>query len=418
MWDRKRHWRALVVCLLASFTALPAAARAESSGALDTSFGTAGFSTVTYGSKAVAAATIVQPNGDIVTVGEAWEASGQAAMIFTRMTPVGKLDASFGQGGIVIVPVGDASGVDSGAALALEPGGQIVAVGTGQGSRGLEFAAVRLNSDGSLDSTFGSGGVALVPIGYSAIATAVVIQPNGYIVLGGAAASGSHIYFAAARLTPSGSLDATFGTGGVSFLTGQPPGGAWGMVLQSNGRIVLAGTEQPCSGCSSSYMALGLQQNGQLDNSFANNGVFRMNFGGSALGLGAALAPSGDILFTGQAHTSSGGRVATVALSPDGSLDPSFGTDGVSSFAGSGVNAIAVDSSGRIDLAGVGASVVRLNPSGSIDTSFSGGVGFYCNGRGCAANGIAFQPTDGKVVLAGATAVNGTYGILVVRVNP
>jgi uncharacterized delta-60 repeat protein len=417
MRDRTNILRAALAFVIAAVFAVPTTA-AATTGALDTSLGNDGFASVAVGAQAAAAATVVQPNRDIVTAGQTWLGSGQTEIVVTRMTPDGQLDPSFGDGGIATVPIGNASGLDSGAALALQPDGKIVAAGTGQANGKLEFAAVRLDTNGTPDPTFGSNGVALVSIGATAIANAVAIQPNGDVVLGGSAASGRDIYFAAARLTPSGVPDPSFGSNGVAFLTGQPPGAAWGMVLQPSGGIVLAGATGSCTTCQSSYMAMRLTQNGSLDRTFAQNGVFANDFGGNATGLASALAPNGDTLITGIDQTSRGSKVVTVALTPSGALDPSFGSRGVASFAGSGVNAMAVDSSGRIDLAGVGASIVRLEPNGSLDTSFSGGVGFYCNTSSCAANGIALDPTNGYIVLSGATVVNGAYEILVLRVAP
>ncbi len=156
-----------------------------------------------------------------------------------------------------------------------------------------------------------------------------------------------------------------------------------------------------------------------MDTTFAQGGVFTLTPGTDAAGLAAGLASNGDIVISGQADTNSGWQVVTVALTPSGSLDQTFGSSGIAKFAGEGINALTIDSSGRIYLAGVGATIVRLNRNGSIDTTFgSGGVGFYCDSNKCAANGIALQPSQGDILLAGATEIDNTYEILALLVFP
>ncbi len=411
---------ALTIAAIFLVSALPAAA-AGNAGALDTSFGSGGFSTVSVGTKSGAAADVVQPDGSIVTAGQAWLPSGETVMLITRMTPSGHLDPSFGFGGIVTVAINGGAGIDSGAALALQPDGKIVVAGTGRdGKYGpLQFAAVRLNTDGSLDQSFGSGGVAVAPVGTTyAIANAVAIQSNGDIVLGGGAQQGQDVYFAAARMTPNGSLDPSFGSGGTAFLTSQPTGDAWGMVLRADGGIVLAGQQTSCQSCADGYMAARLTPNGQLDPSFGNGGVFTLVPGANAAGLAVGPETNGDTVISGQAQVNGVWNVVTVALTPSGTLDPAFGSGGVAEFPGAGINALVTDTQGQIYLAGVGATIVRLTSNGALDGSFAaGGLGFYCDSKDCAANGIAFQPSTGGVVLAGATEGNGQLEVMVTRAS-
>ncbi len=381
------------------------------SGSRDLSFGNTGFVTVPYGQWGGAAATAVETDGKIVAAGET-RLDGRKEIIVTRMNPDGSLDLSFGLLGITTVDIGGDAAVDSGAAIALEPDGKIVIAGTGRVDKHLTFAAIRLDPNGSLDSTFGSGGIVTVPIGKAAIATAVVVEPSGRIVLGGSTRTSGVLDFAAAALNPDGSLDHGFGSDGVAILRVQ--GGAWGMVAMPDGSFVLGG--QGAYQGTQAYVAVRILADGSLDRAFGHSGTVTLPMGTYAIGQAIALTASGNIVLTGDARTTAGGEIATVELRPNGALAESFGSHGIAVFRGWGVNAVAVDSSGRIVLAGTGVAVVRLDADGSVDPSF-GSAGRVIDGVGsaAAANGVALDGSNGRYVLAGAAKVDGKAEILVMK---
>jgi uncharacterized delta-60 repeat protein len=402
----------LAVAAMGSLTADSAGA-ATISGSLDSSF--ANYSTVPVGAWAAAAATLVQPDGRIVTAGEA-SVNGKEVMLATRMNSNGQMDLTFGSRGIVTIPIGASAGVISGAGIALQSDGKILLAGTGQGNGSPNFAVVRLNRNGSLDATFSSDGIATVPIGGSAMATAIVVLSSGKLAVGGTAITGDgYHHFAVTRLNSNGSLDTSFGTGGVTVLA--PTAAAWGMVLQPDGSLVLGG--QQTYGGTQAYMAARVTSNGAIDTSFSGDGVATVPIGSNAVGDAIALQSDGKIVLTGDATTSTG-VVATVRLNPNGSLDGSFGGGGIASYPGGGANALMIDGTGKLVIAGVGAAVLRLNPDGSLDTGFGGGNGYviYQVGTASAANGIARQLSDGKLVIAGAATVGGENQLLVMRLMP
>jgi uncharacterized delta-60 repeat protein len=402
----------LAVSILGVHALLQPAGALAATGTLDTTFGSSGYAVTPIGTWSAAAAVAVQPDGKIVTAGES-QLNGVDVITATRMTAGGQLDQTFGKRGIVTVAIGGAAGVDSGAGLALQPDGKIVIAGTGEPNGSPTFAVVRLTSTGALDTAFGQCGVATVPIGGAAIANAVAVQPNGQIVVGGTANVSGTNHFAVTRLNANGTLDTTFGTRGVTTLA--PAGGAWGMVLQPNGAVVLAGPETYNG--TQAYMAARVLANGTLDPSFGQGGIVTTPIGLTATPDAVALQADGKIVITGDATTSTG-VVATERLNPDGSLDATFGSGGIASFNGAGVNAVAIDGSGRIVLAGVGAAAVRLDGDGSIDTTFgAGGLAIYqYAGNESAANGLAFD-ASGRIVLAGAATVNGSPEVLVLRLS-
>ena len=201
-------------------------------------------------------------------------------------------------------------GHNLGRAIAVQPGGKIVAVGsylnTCTPGASSSWGIARYRPDGSLDPTFGSGGLVLVTFagGAGAIA-AVVVQPaDGKVVVVGSALpkkSGSaQSQAVVVRLNPNGSLDSTFGSGGVAWVPPTSGGMLEAVVLQSDGKIVAAGvTAIP------PYLAFlsRLSANGTLDTTF--NGT------GTVLRFGVCPLPSADRANTRGAGVHRGGRVCT-----------------------------------------------------------------------------------------------------------
>jgi uncharacterized delta-60 repeat protein len=220
----------------------------------------------------------------------------------------------------------------------------------------LSIAAVRLNADGSVDRAYGAGGVAVAPAPSGAYAFA--LQPDGKLVVAGEALIAGIRNFAAARFTKSGEPDSGFGENGIARVPVATTGAATGVVVNPDGTIVLAG-----------------------------------NAWGTKL------------------------LTAAVRLRPDGSLDPSFGALGVSLLPlGTVVNQIVRQPDGRIVLAETAMTAVRINSDGSLDAEFggTGAVEIPTSAEGGAANAVAVQ-SDGKLVLAGAAYVGGEMQFAVMR---
>src|SRR5207244_4230455 len=128
-------------------------------------------------------------------------------------------------------------------ALALQPNGKIVVAGYTTDAQGLsDFAVARYNANGSLDTTFDADGIATTHFLRDARAAGVAVQADGKIVVVGATNDGARSYFAVARYTANGSLDATFGSGGKQTTSsGNNSLAAAGVAVQADGRIVVAG---------------------------------------------------------------------------------------------------------------------------------------------------------------------------------
>jgi len=315
----------------------------------------------------------------------------------------GDLDPSFGSNGYVTTSIGEYGG--SPAAVVLQPDGKIV-VG---GSDWNVFALVRYLPDGSLDPGFGSAGIVTGPPGYG---NALALQPDGKLLLAGSRSSGS---FAVVRYLPDGSIDRGFGTNGAA--TGR--GGASGIALQPDGRIVVVGGVRD-PGMPGTLAVARFNADGSRDLSFGTDGVVTTHIGPSSAASAVSIQEDGKILVAGTSASIYSDYDASVVLarySADGTLDPGFGTAGIltttletSLYAGA---RLALQPDGRIlavgSLASLGMS--RYLPDGSADISF--GTQGIVSVLGAGASGIVVQP-DGRIVVGGTAG----SGLAVLRFEP
>ena len=219
-------------------------------GSLDLPFGVGGKAKLPWGpgpfggfAPAVEEATFVaiQPDGKIIAAGYSYGFSDFSALV--RLDSNGSPDGTFGGGdGVVVTDIGP--GADIARSAAIQSDGKMVTGGSSYNGSNNDFALVRYNPGGSLDTTFGSAGVVTTHIGSGndSISSAV-IQPDGKIVAAGHSDNGSNNDFALVRYNPNGSLDTTFGGGDgkatVDF--GSSNDYANGMALDGQGRAVVVG---------------------------------------------------------------------------------------------------------------------------------------------------------------------------------
>ena len=333
-----------LVLALSAFALLVVGSAKAAPGVLDPSFGTgSGEVTTPIGTSAGADAIVVQPDGKIVAAGGVVQSDSSQDFALARYEPDGTLDPTFGSAGIVQSPAGTAS------AVALQPDGKIVAAGTASS----QIRVVRYNTDGSLDQSFGSGGVVTTAAGaFGSDAKALVLQPDGKIVVGGDSSDGSETQFALVRYDANGSLDATFGSGGV-VTTQVGAGEQLSRRPRSYGRT---GRSSPTATAvdGSTVAVPGLARynaDGSLDSTFGSGGIVTTPvFGGTDVSGGPlALQPDGKIVAAG----TYAGIWVLARYNTDGSLDPSFGSNGT------GTSVLGGELTGR-------ASSLVLQPNGKI----------------------------------------------------
>jgi uncharacterized delta-60 repeat protein len=276
-------------------------------GDLDRSFGRDGKVRTSFRTGATASALVLQPDGKLVAAGNS-NAGSTADFALARYHADGSLDATFGTGGIVRTPIG---GVAFAFALLLQPDGKLVAAGF-QGFTST-IALARYHADGSLDAGFGTGGIVLTPIGTGAGASALVLQPDGKLVAAGGALAGGPSDFALVRYHADGSLDPTFGTGGIVLTAFGSDAGASSLVLQPDGKLVAAGAD---------FVLARYHADGSLDATFGTGGIVRTAISAGANAL--VLQPDGKLVAAGGFS-----HFALVRYHADGSLDATFGTGGI-----------------------------------------------------------------------------------------
>jgi uncharacterized delta-60 repeat protein len=279
---------------------------------------------------------------------------------------------------------------------------------------------------GTLDPTFGDGGVVLLTYPSSS-ANSVVVQPDGKIVVGGYTAQS----LALVRLLPSGSPDSTFGTAGLV----QVPLGDFGAIvsalaLQADGKIVAAGSAHiPGSpaGDRGDFALIRLLTNGSLDPTFGDAGVVTTNIGGTDQALGIALLADGHVLAGG--NTGKVTDYALVRYNADGSLDATFGVGGKVTTNVGGffdyANGMAVLPSGTILLAGGSSedggavsnshfSAARYSNTGALDNSFADAGYFVAADIGefsDLAFAVVLEP-GGNAVLAGSKGAPADFALV------
>lgn len=293
-------------------------------------------------------ALAVQADGKILIAGRTGEGGGDFAI--ARLDRDGVLDPTFGSGGKVRTAIG--SGSDTANAIAVQPDGKIVVAGSAvMMGTGQDFALVRYLPDGTLDASFGDGGrVTTSFTDDSDTAYTLLLQPDGKIVVAGDANEGtSGLDFAIARFDANGALDASFGQGGKATTSIAANGGRdsiYALALQD-----VAG--EPCilaAGGEGDFAIARYTHDGKLDSRFGASGKVAAVFG-SVMGAarGIQIAPDGKVILGGhQMHA-----FALVRLTATGALDASFGADGkvvtqVSATNANEVQSIALEADGKI----------------------------------------------------------------------
>jgi uncharacterized delta-60 repeat protein/uncharacterized repeat protein (TIGR01451 family) len=290
-----------------------------------------------FGGNDEARAVAVRPDGSIVAAGVT-RSAGRTAFALAGYDATGAPAAGFGSGGSVVTDVtGD---LDELRAIAVQPDGRVVTAGEGRAGPAGDVAVVRYDTDGTLDETFGFGGIVLTDLSGSDGAYAVAVAPDGGIIVAG------HTRFDAfvLRYTADGVPDGQFGQAGIVRFTfteefGPTPSEARGLAVRDDGTIVVAGSvSYRGSEGSAPYDDVGIARltaDGDFDTSFGGTGIVTTDLDdGVDAAYAVVLQDDGQIAVAGS-HDGDG---LLVRYRPDGSVDDTFGTDGfVVAPLGSGV---------------------------------------------------------------------------------
>jgi uncharacterized delta-60 repeat protein len=269
---------------------------------------------------------VLQPDGKILLAGPVRIGGGGGQYDFgiARYNTNGSLDtATFGGGtGKVKTPVGP--GDDYANAILVQADGKIVIVGASVTATDYDFSLVRYNANGTLDGTFGAGGKVVTDLrGGLDWAAAAVLQPDGKFVVAGGSSNGSNTDFAVVRYNSNGTLDTSFGTGGMTFTPiGPGDDDAGALALQPDGKIVLAGSAS--NGTDNDFALVRYNSDGTIDTSFGFSGKVTTPIGGGDdIARAVVLQPDGRIVAAGESYNTANqdSDFAMVRYNPDGSLD-------------------------------------------------------------------------------------------------
>jgi uncharacterized delta-60 repeat protein len=392
-------------------------------GDLDPTFGSGGVTTTRFMRHAYGYAVAIQADQKIVVAGTS-DGRPSSDYALARYNPDGSPDLTFDHTGKANT---DFNGqIDEATCMAIQPDGKIIAAGVSENPQDFDFSLARYLSNGKLDKTFSQDGKVTTNFGNGAEDDlyAIALQPDGRIVAAGSTHTVTHldIKFALARYTSNGSLDPTFGTGGktTTFIGGNSCDGS-AVAIQTDGKIVVGGDSY--NGTSYDFTLARYNCNGMLDSPFGSGGIVTTSLStGDDMINALVIQPDGKILAAGlQAFGTFNTDFAVVRYSTDGSLDTSFGINGVATTAVTGgddyCNAMALQPDGKIVLAGQAINqqrfsdiaVVRDNGNGTPDDSF-GVNGIVTTAIGTRSDddyAVALQQ-DGKVVVAGDTYVTGS----------
>lgn len=405
-------------------TAAPDAAGPSSE--LDLSFGESGrVTTDAAGAFARINDLAVQTDGKIVAAG--------SDFTLARYARDGSIDPSFGQDGLAN---GDMRDGEEAYGVAIQSDGKIIVVGNAYARGDSDFALARFHADGALDPSFSEDGLITADNGWtSARAYAVAIQDDGKVVVAGEAFGHGDPNFAIGRYNSDGTPDYSFGRGGWVLSDFGPGYGeaVRAVVVQPDGKILVAGSTAWFGAGSTGSGDFGLARyrgDGTPDATFGTNGLVVTDFaGGTDTATGLALLPDGDIVAVGGARVGERSVFALARYQSDGALAARFGTGGkATTHVGSdsaGASDVEVGPDGKLVVSGPhhgqevqGAAIARYHPDGQQDRTF-GGSGLVTAALPDVGDGVAMiVEGDGSIVIGGGAAEELEERLLLARYDP
>ena len=323
--------------------------RYTSTGALDTTFGTDGITNTTFaGFTFNPFGFAVQTNGDILVGGEAATSAGTHEFGLAQYTSNGILDATFGCGGLVTTVVGQR--FDAPTALLLQPNGKIVMAGFEVGQKGVfpaKMSVVRYNSNGSLDTTFGTGGISLVTDTITGPEALALLSNGNYLAVG---QNGNGKTGVVVELSSTGVLQFAVKPAKVVAAASSSQGGASPTIFQANGDYIVATTS-----CTNDSQCRGTKigvsrflETGKVDTTFD-----AMPFESfdppitTSVGHALALQANGQIVIGGSINHLLDSPGGLARLDTNGDLDTTFGNGGTVTTDNS-VSGLLIQTDGKI----------------------------------------------------------------------
>jgi len=339
---------------LVSFKGL-SMARYLQNGEMDFDFGNLGvIHRVTKDLEGEANSVAIQKDDKIVVTGYSISpTTNNEEITLARFTENGNIDKSFGNKGLIVTEISGEK--DVGESVVIQNDGKIVVVGTTDHKPNADIVLIRYNENGSLDYSFGFGGIVITDINSAMdIGKSLVIQSDGKLIVSGFTHVVNKFFMTLLRYDSYGELDPTFGNSGIIITDINGRRGKMDMVMQNDGKIVLVGPSEVED--SHHFTVLRFNNNGSLDKSFGYNGVTKTIIGDYSEAESVALDSDGNIVVAGT--TELGNEQFVVAMyDQNGMLVSDFGSDGIvkTSFIKNSVDrahSVVIDYYGNIIVAG------------------------------------------------------------------
>lgn len=351
----------------------------------------------------------VQEDGKIILAGERKDADGLYAGFVLRLNIDGTLDTSFGDSGVAIVPLEEVK------AIVVRSNGQILVAGDSWGGiHSADFGFMQLNADGSVDTSFGTGGMVQYDVNGSTdwVENIMLLDDGGFVAVGKSRVSENNTDqwdSSIVMCNADGSLNTSFSGDGILTVSGSKTANDEEVLttveVTDDGKLLLGGWTRVVFGAKRylSFTMIRVNADGTLDSTFSGDGMLRTDFGDDdGLLTDIAIQSDGKIVAIGDGSE----RTVVVRYNSDGSLDSGFADGGIfrlePTYGEGGDHALMIRADGTIAFGGTsdtykGYSAGLLSSDGTLIESFSASLGeedeLYLKS-------VAFQP-DGSLVLAG-----------------
>jgi uncharacterized delta-60 repeat protein len=347
--------------------------RFNPSGTLDTTFDTDGIVTIAYFSLNDNFGDFNCVGSSIILSGNTQEGVLLGKIAVAKLTSTAGFDSTFDTDGKLFFtfPYG---GGDSSYTSEIQSDGKIIVAGKSYFNYKDFYTVARYNSNGSIDTTFGTNGLVIINSQNYDTVNDIAIDADGKIIV-----AGGNTYAILLRLNSNGSLDTTFGTNGfANFASGFSS--AYDVKVLSSGEILIAGYESYVIGASysSNYMLTRLNSNGTLDTTFGTNGI--SNLGSTTADqeilYKIEVQPDGKIVAAGTINNGSDLDIVLYRYNSNGTFDTTFNGNGSTTLSSSGYDrpsGLAIQNDGKILVSGdldYAIKIARFTSSGAIDTSF------------------------------------------------
>jgi uncharacterized delta-60 repeat protein len=394
---------------------------AQTAGTLDSTFATNGVYTTDFGFHENVNDIKVQPDQKIIWTGVALTPAFAGVLKVLRLKADGTPDSSFATNGVYSLLIGNETyGYES----CVQSDGKIIVAGiTYDANYNADWLLLRLNSTGTLDTTFGTNGITMVDFFTNDdLAQALTIQPDGKILVSGTSTDTINYYNdpTIVRFTENGIIDSTFGVNGVViFPSLHIDNELTSIAIQANGKIIASGHYSPVFTGATDFdiLLICLDSNGLPDPNFGNNGMVTTSVNGGIDDCFGMKLDSAENIFVAGFTTLPFTQTLDMILmkyNSTGTLDPGFGNNGLVTFNNADEDVamdLVIQNDNKIVLCGSSGlsffgprsfALWRYLPNGTPDNSF-GNNGFVTTAVSSTFqdfNAMDLQ-ADGKIVAGG-----------------